>query len=248
MTKHSFQRQPRSYLIGIALIIFWSLITGIANIGIFYFFGIPLFGILLGIAFLWSADIDLRRKVLFTFAPIPIIFLTLFITLQLNKAESETFLISSERRGEIFVFYDEPCGEQPFYENGRRIYKIPGDGILITAFGENKGSLNRTFYLLKKDGTATELPHFSSHYFNSVKENRSYFHPTPVSELTMDSVGVFESYGGESGWISKNSIKYIVSDFHYFETDRQQKFFETKAFVNAAKSKLEKCREDFQRD
>lgn len=236
------------YCSAIVLIVFWSIVTGALNVGVFYLFGIPLFGLLAGLILLWFADVDVKRKIIFTLAPIPIFYVTALTFFELNKAEPETFLVPAERRGEIVILYDEPCGEPPIYENGRRIYKIPADGILITSFKENKGHLDQIFYLLDENGKTKEIPRFHWQDFETEQENWKYFHSIPVTELTMDSTGVFQSYGSSMIWISKNSFSYIVSDYRYFEKDRdelnrKQRLLESETFAKAAKNRLEECEE-----
>jgi len=242
-----FQKRSWVFKTGVILTVFWSVIIGIFNIGVFYLFGIPILGLLLGIIFVWIAKVNIKKKILLTILPIPIILLSFFLIFEITKAEPETFLIPKDLRGEIVVFYDEPCGQQPGYENGRRIYKIPDSGVLITNFKKNRGHLDQNFYLVDENENKNEIPRFHWQSFDSEQRNWYHFHSTPVTELTKDTVGAFWSYGSDTYGLSKNSFSYIISTFKYYEEDQKEQWLERKQFTKMTEKLLKECRQSYQK-
>ena len=99
-------------------------------------------------------------------------------------AESETYLIPENFMGKVRIifnqngktykyrdwnkkdtFYTSKVGVSKSYENGRRIYKIPSDGILLTQFSENDGFYNRQYYSVDSDGKRSALKIFEFRHF-----------------------------------------------------------------------------------
>ena len=48
------------------------------------------------------------------------------------REQATTFLIPEGFEGTIMLVENEPCGPLPEYENGRRLYRVPDNGLLIT--------------------------------------------------------------------------------------------------------------------
>lgn len=238
------EKQSGVFVAGAILTIFWSIVVGALHVGVFYLLGIPLFGLLLGIILVWTARAAAERKILFTVLPLPIVLSVFFLLSEINKAEPEVFLIPKDLRGEIVVFYDEPCGLPPVYENGRRIYQIPDSGVLITAFKENTGHLDQKFYFIDEFADKTAMPRFHWQSYESERNNWHYMHSTAVADFTKDTVGAFWSYGSETHRLSKNSSSYIISNFRRFEKDPKEAWLETKQFTDTSKKLLEECRQN----
>lgn len=165
-----------------------------------------------------------------------------FANYQFNKAQPETFLIPNDFRGEIVVFYDENCGQPDVEENGRRIYQISKYGVLITRFTENNGFLDRKFYLVDGDGNKTEIPEFQRQNFETEKKEWRLFQRSQVEGFTKETVGAFWAYGADTYRLSRNSLGYIVSDYHYFERDEKERSFDRKEFTRKADQLLKECR------
>lgn len=49
------------------------------------------------------------------------------------RASAATFLIPAGFEGTLLLVQNEPCGLPPAYENGRRLYRVPANGLLITS-------------------------------------------------------------------------------------------------------------------
>lgn len=230
------------FITGVIFIVFCSIVTGILNIGVLYLCGIPLLGLILGIVFVWVGKVNVNLKIAATLLPLPIIILSFLLIFQITKAEPETFLIPKDLRGEIVVFYAESCGQPPLYENGRRIYKIPESGVLITRFKKNSGHLDQKFYLVDESKNKTEIPQFHWQDFETEQRNWKHFNSTPATELTKDSVGAFWAYGAETYGISKNSLSYIIATFGYYEKDSKIRWLERKNFTKKANALYQECR------
>lgn len=242
MAEKIFQKQSGIFITGVIFIIFWSIAVGVLHVGILYLFGVPLLGLAAGIIFVWIARVSFKRKIISTILPLPIIVLSFLLAFEISKAEPETFLIPKDLRGEIVVFYDESCGQPPVYENGRRIYKIPESGVLITQFGKNLGHFDRKFYLVDESENKIEIPQFHWQDFETEKRNQPYFPQTATAELTKETVGAFWGYGAETYRISKNSISYIIETFQYYEKDSEERWVESKKFIETADKLFQECR------
>lgn len=109
-------------------------------------------------------------------------FMQIFSSCQ--RAESETYLIPENFVGKVRIifnqngstykyrdwnkkdtFYTSKVGASKSYENGRRIYEIPSDGILLTQFSENGGFNDRQYYSVDSDGKRSALKVFEFKHF-----------------------------------------------------------------------------------
>lgn len=69
-----------------------------------------------------------------------IIVFSLFINCK--RGEEEIYIIPENFVGQILVIYNQKDGIKPSYNNGKRVYYIPSNGVLKTQFGENSGWSN----------------------------------------------------------------------------------------------------------
>ena len=226
------------YKTGLFMIIFCSIVIGLLNIGVLYCFGIPIVGLLVGIIFIWAAKEKLKTKILVTFLPIPIIVGTFLLMIQLNKAEPETFLIPQDFRGKITIFYEESCGEKPIYESGRRIYKFPENGILITNFKRTKGIIDQEFYFVDENGMRTRIPKKDVRDFN-FKDRLS----KTETEPSRDEIGAFFSWGDAPPIFTGKYNSFVISSYRYFEKPEKESWQIMKDFSEKRKTLLEKCRQ-----
>ncbi len=243
MTEKIAQKPNWLFLTGAVLVVFWSAVIGFLHIGVLYLFGLPILGLILGIILVWFAKENISKKLLVTIVPIPLITAIFFLSIYLNKAESETFLIPTDYRGDIVIFYDEGCGQEPLIVKGRRIYQISNDGVLITKFKKNSGYLDQEFYLVDENENRTEIPKFGRQNFHTEKKVWGDFLSTPVEEFTKETVGAFHSYGAETYFFSPKSFGFIISDYRYFDRDSKDISLERKQFTETAVKLLKECRE-----
>jgi hypothetical protein len=237
MTEKIFQKRSWVFKTGVGFVIFWSFIIGFFNIGVLYLFGVPLLGLLMGVILVWISKETLKTKLLLTFIPIPITLLSFFLFyLLLPKAEPETFLIPQNFRGQFVIIFDEPCGQSVNYENGKRIYQIPNDGILITKSKQTMGVIDRKFYLIDENGNQTQMPEF---HWNKFEEEQKDWHWTfSRIRLSKTLVGVF--------WAYRSDFSFIISDYDSQEgQDKKTKEEKQKLFRNTLDLQLKNCRQRF---
>ena len=86
-----------------------------------------------------------------------VIFFASYLKDYLTRPEKEIYLIPSSFEGNFRVIYGERCGEKPSYENGRRVMKIPVNGILIIQPKFQSGLVNNEYYLVDSNGKRTKL-------------------------------------------------------------------------------------------
>ena len=74
------------------------------------------------------------------------------IFLQMNKSSEDIFLIKNDFRGTIVIIYGQKDGAEKEFENKKRIYRIPKNGILKTQFElkGNKASFGEYYYELNE--------------------------------------------------------------------------------------------------
>jgi hypothetical protein len=192
-------------------------------------------GLLIGIILVWLAKINIKKKILLTLVPLPIILAGfLFFYFLLPKAEPEMFLIPQNLRGEIVVIFDENCGQHLDYENGRRIYRFPDSGVLITKSKKTMGVIDRKFYLVDENGNRIKLPEF--HWNNFEEEQKDWHWLFSSTKLSKDSLGVF--------WAYRNELGFVISNYKSVETTTKEnreenvkQFHDTKDFL------LTQCRQ-----
>jgi hypothetical protein len=232
-----FQSRSWIFKIAVILIVFWSAFIGFFNIAVFYWFGIPILGLLLGIILVWFSKTRIREKLFLTFIPIPVILIAFFIFyLLLPKAEPETFLIPHNFRGYIVVVFNENCGRTVPYENGRRIYDFSKNNIVITMSKATLGVIDREFYLIDESGNRTQLPEF--HWSKFEDEQKDWHWTFSKMKLSKDLVGV----DTQSGNI--NYLIFTVNDYQSLEKESKEiKEEKQKSFRNKLESSLKKCRQ-----
>jgi hypothetical protein len=108
-----------------------------------------------------------------------------------QKAEPETFLIPSNYFGKVNILFNQngiavkyrnedgndtiykpKIGVPVKYENGRRVYEIPLEGVLLTQFKENDGFIDRQYYSVDSIGKRTLLEVFKFRHF--AKDSAGY--------------------------------------------------------------------------
>jgi len=168
--------------------------------------------------------------------------ISFFVAYQIQKAQPESTLVASTYRGEIVIFYDETCGRDQVTENGRRIYNIPSNGVLITKFQENTGYLDRKFYLLDAAGVRTEILFFYRRKYEDEAREWKLFHNGNIEDFSRQTVGVFNSGGTPTYAISQKSLHFTIADFKYFERVEQDQIAESERFADLAAKLLLECR------
>lgn len=58
-----------------------------------------------------------------------------------NQAEPEIHLIQKGYKGPVIIIFEDKGGKPVRYEDGKRVYEIPSDGVLRTQFKKQQGSI-----------------------------------------------------------------------------------------------------------
>jgi hypothetical protein len=81
-----------------------------------------------------------------------------------QKPEAETYLIPEGFKGRATVIFNQKEGASPKYENGRRVYEIPANGILLTQFKDEYGIVDHQYYYINSSGKKTALQIYKYEY------------------------------------------------------------------------------------
>ncbi len=134
-----------------------------------------------------------------------LLFIMVFNSCQI--AESSTFMIPKGYKGVVTIVFNQKNGMPKKYENGRRFYEIPSDGILLTQFKDDYGYIDYQYFYTDSLKNRVRLREF-----NNAKESQ-------LSNI----VGIFDSgtcgvYGNPSDTNSIKIMEFDVSDFKYLDT------------------------------
>jgi hypothetical protein len=219
------------FIVGIVLFAF----TIVATFVVPYFFLIMPLSLLIASIFVVVCKKKTSSKILWILSPIGLLALLIFIGYQLNKMEPETLLIPNDFRGSFVVYFEESCGTDAEYQNGRRVYRIPQDGILITKFKRDSGIIDDEFYLIDAENNKTLLPKLDTRDFNF--EGRL---TKTENEPPRDKLGVFRNTNFATS--SAKARGYVTASYqelkNEFSDDKYYIEFEKKA-----EKKLRQCRE-----
>ena len=130
------------------------------------------------------------------------------------SAEPETFLVPTDFRGRVNIIYDQKCGQETEYENDRRIYRIPSNGLLLTKFKKPSGLIDHKYFLVNDNGTRTELTKMDVRDYNE-----DYTTTKNPNEPPRDTLGVFKwgSLGNAIGMNDNEAYsfqEFFISDYN----------------------------------
>ena len=153
-----------------------------------YVYLLPLWAFLLGLILIWLTDRTVKTKVIWTVSPVVVGAAFQFICYQFSKAPAETFLIPQHYRGKIHIHFNEPYGQVADVVNGRRQYRVPVTGILLSRFTDKQGILDQQYFLIDSSGKSTILPQLDVRDYNETwtTEKRD-------TEPSRDILGVFHA-------------------------------------------------------
>lgn len=155
-------------------------------------------------------------------------FAFLFVSLtSCSQKVKETFLIPLGFEGRINVIFNQPKTAPVPVENGRRIYRIPADGILITSSKLETGFLNQEYYYVSKSGRKIKIPVRDLHTADvPVKPTVVYYGVTGVYGNSTDTnpLDYIESIiasKGTSDSIYTEASRTAFNEIIKFKTSRQ---------------------------
>jgi len=80
-----------------------------------------------------------------------------FAPMNNNNPTPETYLIPVDFKGEFRVVYNEKNGLEPKMEDGRRVMKVPANGILIVKPEFKNGTVDQQFFMIDGNGNRKQL-------------------------------------------------------------------------------------------
>jgi hypothetical protein len=148
-----------------------------------------------------------------------------------QKAEPETYLIPSNFTGRVNILFNKKEGAAKKYENDRRVYEIPFNGILVTQFKTNDGFTNREYYSTDNEGKRSPLEIFK---YEHNKDGTLKWIVRDKNEKGIFLDGTSGQYGNTDDPQGAQYQEFIVSNY----TDLDS--FYTKEYQNNFDRKLEK--------
>lgn len=144
--------------------------------------------------------------------------LSLILSLMLfgcNTGEQEIIVVPRDYTGYILVIFNQEDGEPVKYDGEKRVYEIPGDGILKTRFTSNGGWNDYPVFYYEAIASENKLP-------------SSIF-----SELEVLPTDTIVGFKGATGSIRKN-------DFNDERVRFSKYYIGTKSDIERAKKEVEK--------
>lgn len=142
-----------SYIIGIVFIAA-GFLTSALNA---YFLMIGFIFFFIGAVLVFISKKTVRVKTLTILIPVILFFSFYYIMYRKSIMEPAVYVIPASYRGEVNIIFNEACGEETKYRNGRRLYVIPPSGILFTKFKQEYGVSDNEYYLSDSLGHETRI-------------------------------------------------------------------------------------------
>lgn len=131
------------------------------------------------------------------------ILLIAFIMLGCDKGQEDIIVIPKNYTGYILIIYDQVNGADPVYKMGKRVYKVPGNGILKTKLSANPGWIG--------------IPEF---YYDTIVDGNKITFKLDPRNLPTDSV---VACGGTAGSVKKLAVgKEVIKFLEYYIGTRYQ--------------------------
>jgi hypothetical protein len=119
-----------------------------------------------------------------------------------KNPEPETYLIPKDFKGRVNVIFNQVNGQPKKYENGRRVYEIPMNGILLTQFKDEYGIINHQYYYVDSEGKRSALEIYKFEHFE--KDSAGYV-VTDKNKVGIFLDGTTGTYGNSD---DKRSVKW----------------------------------------
>lgn len=88
-----------------------------------------------------------------------------------NHTEPEIYLIPKGYVGIVNIIFNQKNGTPLKYENGKRVYEIPSNGILLTQFEAEFGKVDREFFYFDEKGKRQNLKIIQDYEINEGSVN-----------------------------------------------------------------------------
>jgi hypothetical protein len=144
---NSHRRQTRMSIYKIGLVL--TILSWLVCLNPYWIiFAGPVF--LSGLFIVWLSKARLKAKLLTTILPLLLWYpgLVSLMFLGSKRMTPEIFLIPNDFRGTITLIYNEPCGQTIPKVDGRLIYKIPDNGVMILKNVFETGIIDQEYYFV----------------------------------------------------------------------------------------------------
>lgn len=151
----------------------------------------------------------------------------------LSRPEPKTFLIPTNFEGSFKVIYGEECGIIPPTENGRKILRIPANGILIVQPEFESGIIDHEYYFIDEDGKRTKIEQYEN-YSDGTKN---------IPGVRLGGSGSMGGAMPDGGFSSEPPLAIHYTDFQvYQDTIDRYDFKEKRKFDSLTTTFVEECR------
>jgi hypothetical protein len=132
-----------------------------------------------------------------------------------QKPEPETYLIPKGFTGRVNVIFNRKDGSPAKYENDRRLYEIPSNGILLTQFSGEYGFADHQYFYVDSNGKRTPLKIYQ-HDYN--KDGTVKWKIKDSTEIGVFSDGTTGQYGNSGDPQSVKWQEFFVSSYKGLDT------------------------------
>jgi hypothetical protein len=137
-----------------------------------------------------------------------------FASSYLTRPEKETYLIPEGYKGTVLVIFNQPDGEKPEYEDGRRIYRIPQTGVLFTQLKDEQGIINQEYFYISPNGERRKLGVLDTRDFNEEWTTVKNPHEPPRDSLAVFNPGTMGTMGSSDDKNSKVFLQLSVGVYN----------------------------------
>lgn len=137
-----------------------------------------------------------------------------FASSYMTRPEKETYLIPEGYKGTVVVIFNQPDGEKPEYEDGRRIYRIPQTGVLFTQLKDEQGMINQEYFYISPNGQRSKLGVLDTRDFNEEWTTEKNPHEPPRDSLAVFNPGTMGIMGGSDDKNNKVFLELSVGTYN----------------------------------
>lgn len=183
-------------------------------------FAWPVFTI--GLIMVWLSKTRIKIKLLTTI--LPLIFwypgVYAFIFFGNKHMTPETFLIPKTFRGQITLIYNEPCGQTLYKVDGRLIYKIPDNGVMILTNELETGLIDQEYYFVDHNWNKIEkIPTLMQQDFNA-----NYTLEKNKNEPPRNKIGVFNLGTGVASTTKNRDFNFHTMDINSWDSLKEEEW------------------------
>lgn len=217
------------FYFGISLLLIGAL--GLTFAIFFAFIGLPVF--IIGSIIILLAKRKPKTKALWILGSIGAIVAFWPIWTKINTIAPETYLIPEGFSGKIKIIYGLECGMAPKVENGRRILKIPNDGILFVNYKFKSGIIDHEYYLIHKNGGQFKLEQYKD--YKGVIKN--------IPGIGLGSSGNFPGKMPNGGFSSRSLSTVYYTEFQVIrDSTVNYDVKKERTFDSIVRARIEQCK------